>query len=107
MDIAFLLGVAALWAVMALLIFGFKKLEKPAGTRPRLRCGWIRASRKSGDPGTSQTLVNSGDDGRQLAGDFHAQALASLVLDNPERAVTNIRPFQLQHVGWTLFGKQC
>ena len=27
MDIAFLLGVAALWAVMALLVFGFKKLE--------------------------------------------------------------------------------
>ena len=27
MDIAFLLGVAALWAVMALLVFKFKKLE--------------------------------------------------------------------------------
>ena len=33
MDIAFLLGVVALWGVMALMVFSFKKLEKPAGAR--------------------------------------------------------------------------
>ena len=33
MDIAFLLGVVALWGVMALLVFSFEKLEKPAGAR--------------------------------------------------------------------------
>ena len=33
MDIAFLLGIAALWGVMALLVAGFKKLEAPAGAR--------------------------------------------------------------------------
>ena len=33
MDIAFLLGIAALWGVMALLVAGFNKLEKPAGER--------------------------------------------------------------------------
>lgn len=34
MDIAFLLGIAILWAMLALLIEGFKKLEKPPGARP-------------------------------------------------------------------------
>ena len=34
MDIAFLLGIAALWGATALLVAGFKKLEKPAGARP-------------------------------------------------------------------------
>ena len=34
MDIAFLLGIGILWAVLALLIGGFKKLEKPPGGRP-------------------------------------------------------------------------
>ena len=33
MDVAYLLGIAALWGVMALLVVGFKKLEKPAGER--------------------------------------------------------------------------
>ncbi len=33
MDIAFVLGIAALWGVMALLVVGFKKLEKPEGGR--------------------------------------------------------------------------
>ena len=33
MDIAFVLGVAVLWAVMALLVRGFKKLEKSEGGR--------------------------------------------------------------------------
>jgi hypothetical protein len=33
MDIAFILGVTALWGVMGLLVAGFKKLEKPAGAR--------------------------------------------------------------------------
>ena len=33
MDIAFLLGIVALGGVMALLVAGFKKLEKPAGAR--------------------------------------------------------------------------
>ncbi len=31
MDIAFLVGFAALWGVMALLVAGFDKLEKPMG----------------------------------------------------------------------------
>ena len=31
MDIAFILGIAALWGVLALLVAGFKKLESPAG----------------------------------------------------------------------------
>ena len=34
MDVAYLLGIAALWGVMALLVAGFNKLEKPAGERP-------------------------------------------------------------------------
>ena len=33
MDIAFVLGIAALWGVVALLVLGFKKLEKPEGGR--------------------------------------------------------------------------
>jgi hypothetical protein len=33
MDIAFVFGIAVLWAVMALLVWGFKKLEKPEGGR--------------------------------------------------------------------------
>ena len=33
MDIVFLAGIAALWGAMALLVAGFKKLEKPAGAR--------------------------------------------------------------------------
>ncbi len=33
MDIAFVVGIAALWGVMALLVAGFRKLEKPAGAR--------------------------------------------------------------------------
>ena len=33
MDVAYLLGIAALWGVMALLVAGFNKLEKPAGER--------------------------------------------------------------------------
>ena len=33
MDIAFLLGIASLWGVMALLVAGFDKLDKPAGVR--------------------------------------------------------------------------
>ena len=34
MDIAFVIGIAALWGVAALLVVGFKGLEKPAGARP-------------------------------------------------------------------------
>ena len=34
MDITFVIGIAALWAVMALMIWGFKKLDKPQGGRP-------------------------------------------------------------------------
>lgn len=34
MDIAFLFGMALLWAGLALLVGGFKKLEKPPGGRP-------------------------------------------------------------------------
>ena len=33
MDIAFLLGIVLLWGVMILLVWGFKKLEKPTGGR--------------------------------------------------------------------------
>lgn len=33
MDIAFVVGVVALWGVMVLLVAGFQKLEKPAGAR--------------------------------------------------------------------------
>jgi hypothetical protein len=33
MDIVFTLGIATLWGVLALLVVGFKKLEKPAGAR--------------------------------------------------------------------------
>ena len=33
MDLAFLTGITALWGVMALLVAGFEKLEKPAGAR--------------------------------------------------------------------------
>ena len=34
MDIIFLGGVAALWGAMALLVWGFRKLERPQGGRP-------------------------------------------------------------------------
>jgi hypothetical protein len=33
MDLAFILGAASLWGVMVLLVWGFKKLEKPEGGR--------------------------------------------------------------------------
>ncbi len=33
MDIPFVLGSALLWGVMVLLVWGFKKLEKPQGGR--------------------------------------------------------------------------
>jgi hypothetical protein len=33
MDIAFVVGAAGLWGVMVLLVWGFKKLEKPVGGR--------------------------------------------------------------------------
>jgi hypothetical protein len=33
MAIAFILGIAALWGASALLVAGFKKLEKPARVR--------------------------------------------------------------------------
>ena len=33
MDIAFVFGIAVLWAVLALLVWGFKKLEKSEGGR--------------------------------------------------------------------------
>ena len=33
MDIVFVVGIAVLWAVMASLVLGFKKLEKPVGGR--------------------------------------------------------------------------
>ena len=32
-DALYLLGIAVLWGVMALLVSSFKKLEKPAGVR--------------------------------------------------------------------------
>jgi hypothetical protein len=34
MDIVFLAAVAGLWGVMVALVWGFQKLEKPAGGRP-------------------------------------------------------------------------
>mgnify|MGYP000246920446 CR=1 FL=1 len=33
MDIAFVVGIFALWGLMVLLVAGFQKLEKPAGAR--------------------------------------------------------------------------
>ena len=33
MNVIFILGIAALWGVTALLVAGFKKLEKPSGAR--------------------------------------------------------------------------
>lgn len=33
MDFVFLAGVAALWALMALMVWGFRKLERPQGGR--------------------------------------------------------------------------
>ncbi len=33
MDIAFVIGLVLLWGLMALLVWGFKKLEKPQGGR--------------------------------------------------------------------------
>ena len=33
MDIPFVSGVVVLWALMALMVWGFKKLEKPEGGR--------------------------------------------------------------------------
>lgn len=33
MDIVFIAGIAALWAVMALMVRGFERLEKPQGGR--------------------------------------------------------------------------
>lgn len=33
MDIAYVAGLCLLWAVMALLVLGFRKLEKPQGGR--------------------------------------------------------------------------
>lgn len=34
MDIVFIAAVAALWGLMVLLVWGFKKLEQPARGRP-------------------------------------------------------------------------
>ena len=33
MDIAFIVGAAALWGVMVLLVWGFQRLERPQGGR--------------------------------------------------------------------------
>ena len=33
MDIPFVFSIAVLWAVMALMVWGFKKLEKSEGSR--------------------------------------------------------------------------
>ena len=33
MDILFTVGIATLWGVTALLVAGFRKLEKPSGAR--------------------------------------------------------------------------
>lgn len=33
MDIAFVAGAAALWGLMVLLVWGFRKLERPQGGR--------------------------------------------------------------------------
>ena len=34
MDIVFLLAAAGLWGLMVLLVWGFRKLERPQGSRP-------------------------------------------------------------------------
>jgi hypothetical protein len=34
MDMVFIAAAAGLWSVMVLLVWGFKKLEKPQGGRP-------------------------------------------------------------------------
>jgi hypothetical protein len=34
MDIVFIAAATALWGLMVLLVWGFKKLEQPAGGRP-------------------------------------------------------------------------
>lgn len=34
MDMVFLGGIALLWGVMVLLVWGFEKLERPQGSRP-------------------------------------------------------------------------
>jgi len=34
MDIVFIAAAAGLWGLMVLLVWGFKKLEKPVGGRP-------------------------------------------------------------------------
>jgi hypothetical protein len=34
MDIVFIAAAAGLWGVMVLMVWGFRKLEKPAGGRP-------------------------------------------------------------------------
>lgn len=34
MDIVFIAAAAGLWGVMVLMVWGFKKLEKPVGGRP-------------------------------------------------------------------------
>lgn len=34
MDIVFIVGIGLLWGVMALLVVGFRKLERPPGGRP-------------------------------------------------------------------------
>lgn len=34
MEIAYIVGGLALWGAMALMVQGFKKLEKPQGERP-------------------------------------------------------------------------
>ena len=34
MDIVFIVGIGLLWGVMALLVVGFRKLERPQGGRP-------------------------------------------------------------------------
>lgn len=33
MDIPFVFGIAVLWAVLLLMVWGFRKLEKPEGGR--------------------------------------------------------------------------
>lgn len=34
MDIVFLLAAAGLWGLMVLLVYGFRKMERPQGGRP-------------------------------------------------------------------------
>ena len=34
MDFVFIVGIALLWGLLALLVLGFKALEKPDGGRP-------------------------------------------------------------------------